>query len=169
MINMLNTFEEDMKVGKEEEVSVLPFLKSYFNDDDLKLVKSEYEANDYIGSGGIKYEIKSRDLKSNSKEAMEGLMINVAKVSWNDYVIWNLLDGIYYAKCDDIMGDETIRPRKYTNNVRPDERENMNTTRWVYYVPIEKCILLKQYDILRTPKEKNGGIKRGVCYININN
>ena len=37
---MLNTFEEDMKVGKKEEVSVLPFLRTYFNDDDLKLVKS---------------------------------------------------------------------------------------------------------------------------------
>jgi hypothetical protein len=164
---MLNTFEEDMKVGKEEEVSVLPFLRTYFGDDDLNLVKSEYEANDYVGRDGVKYEIKSRDLTSNSELAKEGLMINVAKVCWNDFIIWNLLDGIYYVKCDDVMGDETIKPRKHTNNVRPDERENATMTRYVYHVPIGKCICLKRYDTLRTPKEKNGGLKRGVCHINI--
>lgn len=166
-IKMRNTCEEDMRVGKAEEVAVLPILKNYFNDHDLKLVKSEFEANDYVGSRGTKYEIKTRDLSSNSIYAAEGLMINVAKVCWNNFIIWNLLDGIYYANCDDIMGDETIKPQKHTNELRPDEPEDTNTTKWVYYVPIAKCVCLKRYDTLRTPKEKNGGLKKGVCYIRL--
>lgn len=163
---MRNTCEEDMRVGKAEEVAVLPYLRSYFNDE-LELMSWEFEAHDYKGATGTKYEIKTRDLLSDSKEAKEGLLINVAKVCWNDFIIWNLLDGIYYIKCDDIMGDSTVKPQRHTNERRPDEPENTNTTRWVYYIPIERCVCLKRYETLRTPKEKNGGLKRGVCYIRL--
>jgi len=166
---MFNTCEEDMRVGKAEEVAVLPILKNYFNDHNLKLVKSEFEANDYVGEKGTKYEIKTRDLKSDCDLAIKGLMINVAKVCHNDFIIWNLLDGIYYANCDDIMADERIKPQRHTNELRPDEPEDTNTTKWVYYVPIDKCVCLKRYETLRTPKEKNGGLKRGVCYIRLEN
>jgi hypothetical protein len=29
--------------------------------------------------------------------------------------------------------------------------------------------MIQRYDIPRTPKEKNGGLKRGVCYIQLDN
>lgn len=163
---MYNTCEEDMRVGKAEELAVLPYLRSYFNDE-LELVKWEFEAHDYKGTTGAKYEIKTRDLKSDSKEAKGGLLINVAKVCWNDFIIWNLLDGIYYINCEDVMGDETMKPKKHTNVVRPDEPENTNTTKWVYLIPIEKSVCLKRYETLRTPKEKKGALPRGVCYIRL--
>jgi len=162
---MWNTCEEDLRVGKEAEILVLPILKNYFNDHDLKLVSSDWDSNDYVGGKGVKYEIKTRDLKSDGKEATDGLMINVAKVGWNDYIIWNLLDGIYYRDANDIMGDCEVKT--HTNDRRPDERADVNTTKKVYYVPIEKCICLKRYETPRTPKEKSGGLKRGVCHIRL--
>lgn len=163
---MMNTCEEDMRVGKSEEVAVLPYLRSYFNDT-LELVKEEFEAHDYKGANGTKYEIKTRDLKSDGHHAKEGLMINVAKVAHNDYIIWNLLDGIFYISCDEVFGDETMKPVKHTNTLRPDEPEDTNTTKWVYLIPIEKTKTIKIYETPRSPKEKNGGLKRGVCYIRL--
>mgnify|MGYP003636369816 CR=1 FL=1 len=162
---MRNTCEEDLKVGKAEEIAVLPILKNYFNDHAFRLVGSDWDSNDYVGSKGTKYEIKTRDLMSDSVEAKEGLIINVAKVSHNDYIIWNLLDGIYYRDANDIMGDCEIK--SYTNALRPDERENAERTKKVFYVPISKTSCIKQYETFRTPKEKNGGMKRGVCYIRL--
>lgn len=162
---MRNTCEEDIKVGKAEEIALLPVLKNYFNDHDFRLVSSDWDSSDYVGDKGTKYEIKSRDLMSDSTEAKEGLLINVAKVIHNDYIIWNLLDGIYYRDANDILSDCEIRT--HTNALRPDERENAERTKKVYFVPIEKTKMIKRYDIPRTPKEKNGGLKRGVCYIRL--
>lgn len=163
---MWNTCEEDLKVGKAEEIAVLPILKNYFNDHDFRLVSSDWDANDYVGSKGKKYEIKTRDLTSDSTEAKKGLLINVAKVSHNDYIIWNLLDGIYYADACDVMGECEVRT--HTNTQRPDERDDAIRTKKVFFVPIEMTKCIKTYDIPRTPKEKNGGgLKRGVCYIQL--
>lgn len=162
---MKNTCEEDLKVGKAEEIAVLPILKNYFNDHQFRLVNSDWDSSDYIGSNGTRYEIKSRDLMSDSAEAREGLLINVAKVIYNDYIIWNLLDGIYYRDANDILEDCEIRT--HTNALRPDERENAERTKKVYFVPISKTKMIKRYDIPRTPKEKNGGLKRGICYIKL--
>jgi hypothetical protein len=164
---MRNTCEEDLKVGKAEEIAVLPILKNYFNDNEFRLVSSEWDANDYIGGNGTKYEIKTRDLTSDSAEARKGLLINVAKVAHNDYIIWNLLDGIYYADASDVMGECEIQT--HTNAQRPDERANAERTKKVFLVPIEKTKMIQRYDIPRTPKEKNGGLKRGVCYIQLDN
>lgn len=164
---MRNTCEEDLKVGKSEEIALLPILRNYFNDHDFRLVSSEWESNDYIGQRGTKYEVKTRDLTSDSSEAEEGLLINVAKVAWNDYIIWNLLDGIFYAKCDDIMADDELKIDNYTNVLRPDEREGAIRTKKVYYIPIKKTICIKKYETPRIPKVKNGGLKRGVCYIHL--
>lgn len=162
---MRNTCEEDLKVGKAEEIAVLPILKNYFNDHEFRLVSSDWDSSDYVGYKGVKYEIKSRDLMSDSTNAKEGLLINVAKVIYNDYIIWNLLDGIFYRDANEIMNDCEIRT--HTNALRPDERENAERTKKVYFVPIEKTKCIKMYDIPRTPKEKNGGLKRGVCYIQL--
>ena len=164
---MRNTCEEDLKVGKAEEVAVLPFLRNYFNDDDFRLVESDWDCSDYVGSKGTKYEIKTRDLMSDSTEAKDGLLINVAKVAWNDYVIWNLLDGIYCAKCDDIMGDDEIKIGVHTNTLRPDEREGAIRTKKVYYIPITKTVCIKEYETPRISKMKNWGLKKGVCYIQL--
>lgn len=162
---MRNTCEEDLKVGKAEEIAVLPILKNYFNDHEFRLVSSDWDSSDYVGYKGVKYEIKSRDLMSDSTNAKEGLLINVAKVIYNDYIIWNLLDGIFYRDANEILNDCEIRT--HTNALRPDERENAERTKKVYFVPIEKTKMIKRYDIPRTPKEKNGGLKRGVCYIQL--
>ncbi len=164
---MRNTCEEDLKVGKAEEIALLPILRNFFNDHNFRLVSSDWDSNDYVGSKGAKYEVKTRDLLSDSKEAKDGLLINVAKVAWNDYVIWNLLDGIYYAKCDDILGDDEIKIGDHTNTLRPDERENAIRTKKVYYIPITKTVCIKEYEERRTPKNRNGGFKKGVCYIQL--
>jgi hypothetical protein len=164
---MYNTCEEDTRVGKEEEIKVLPHLCRYFNDDGLKLVSSEWEANDYIGSSGKKYEVKTRDLKSDNPLAVEGLLINVAKVVFNNYIIWNLLDGIYVADTEEILDDADIKMKTITNERRWDERPTAILTKKVYCVPISKCRCIKKYDVLRTPKEKTGGLIRGVCHIRL--
>lgn len=162
---MRNTCEEDLKVGKAEEIALLPVLKNYFNDHDFRLVSSEWDSNDYVGSKGTKYEVKTRDLMSDSKEAKEGLLINVAKVIHNDFIIWNLLDGIYYRDANEIINDCVIQT--HTNALRPDERENAERTKKVYLVPIMKTICIKEYEERRTPKNRNGGLKKGVCYIQL--
>jgi hypothetical protein len=51
--------------------------------------------------------------------------------------------------------------------LRPDERENAIRTKKVYYIPIMKTECIKEYEERRTPKNRNGGLKKGVCYIQL--
>ena len=92
----------DFNFGESSEISLLPVLKKYFNDDTI-IRTNKYDNFDYTNNNNILIELKTR---TNALNKYEDTMINIAKVNkckklskTNEiYFMFKFTDGVYYWK-----------------------------------------------------------------------
>ena len=92
----------DFNLGESSELSLLPVLKKYFNDDNI-IRTNRYDTFDYTNNNNILIELKTR---TNTKDKYEDTMINIAKVNkckklskTNEiYFMFKFIDGVYFWK-----------------------------------------------------------------------
>ena len=114
--NLMRTFEEDLKLGKESENEILPIMKEYFKDD-MKFVKYAFSTYDFKGKIN-KYELKTR---TNMYNTFPTTLIPESKIFYNKNIVFlfKFIDGLYYIKYDKKLFD-TFDLQPFKRNERAD-------------------------------------------------
>ena len=83
--------------GTLNENRVLPIIQNYFRDPTIYKKEEKYAVMDFIGSGGCRYELKSRTCSSN---AFPTTIVGTNKLDYNEVFLFNFTDGLYYIPYD---------------------------------------------------------------------
>lgn len=93
------SLQEDIEIGKQGEIDVLPSLQKFFGDNSITSTNNQYSRYDFIGSNKTRYEVKTR---TNSVHLYDDTLIPLSKLKQCKdnivYFIFNFTDGIYYIK-----------------------------------------------------------------------
>lgn len=120
------TFEQDYKLGKEQEDVILPKVNDFF-EDEVKQTTNIYSKYDYEGKDAI-YEIKSR-FNSYSKYPTTLIALDkVLNTKMKQIFIFNFTDDIYY-----IEYDKKLFQRFPLKPFKRNQRQDFNDIEKLYY------------------------------------
>jgi hypothetical protein len=93
------SYEADYNLGKKNEPIILPKLKTYFQDDGIVAYEERFSKNDFIGTNGVQYELKSRR-NQKTKYSTTLLACNKVIASAEQIFVWSFTDKNCYLKKD---------------------------------------------------------------------
>lgn len=144
------TRADDEGWGKYQEGLLFPIVKAFFNlTNTFKQHHDKWYYSDYVDKDPtdprceIGYEVKTRECYSTTDEIQrEGAFINTKKLWFNDYIIFNFWDKVYFYR----VNQEQVKGFK-TGMFERAERAcgHKNTNDAITYIPFRCLSLLHTY------------------------
>lgn len=131
LTGLRTTFNADKQLGNKGEKLILPKLKTFFKDDSISQL-DEFNKNDFIGSDGNSYELKTRRVSRNQYRTTF-MPVNKVIADKTQYFIFSFCDGKdCYIKYDD------QKFSKYKTEMLIDARSGRNGLKKLHYhIPVE--------------------------------
>jgi hypothetical protein len=135
-------FEDSYKLGKKEELKVLPIINNYFKRD-IKMYPERYAKYDFFDDK-YQYELKTR---TNTMNKYDTTMITSNKIN-NDtqskILLFNYIDCIAYIEYDKDLFNTFEKKMFSRAQLKNDEKEHT-------YIPVDKLKVIhcykKEYEI----------------------
>jgi hypothetical protein len=109
----MKSYQQDKIFGIQQETFILPQLRTFFKNPNIKKTENEYDIYDFT-DGIINYELKSRNNKYNQ---FPTTLLTCNKLSNNCIYVFNFKDGIYYIKYDEQLFN-TFEKKQFVRNYR---------------------------------------------------
>ena len=129
----MRSFTQDYKYGIAKQSPILPHIRKFFNDNEIKELEGKYSKHDFIGCGKT-FELKSRTNKSSQYPDTLLPADKVLDTPNKQIFLFNFTDKLTYIEYD----KETFSKFKCVP-FRRHQRSDFNDKEKLYYhIPISK-------------------------------
>jgi len=159
------TYEDDVELGNRYEEEMLPVVREHFDDETIFRTKDRYHISDYIGAGGVSYELKTREcLSTFYLIQQEGVMIDFRKAVINDWLLFNFCDGLWKYKT--VIEDLKTFP---TQMLQRKDRAcgHKDVLKKMVFIPFDRLELIKMHAFPRPVGEIVNELPKGKCLIRL--